>query len=104
MVNNNSLPVEVNTLKSHLKRFAYKGKVWKLICNVIDGPGYYGDVDFPTTEDDVVDYLAKMSLTHNIVGLRSNFEWLELSFDSSKDHTTNIDSEVVELVVSLVHG
>ena len=102
MVKNNSLPIEVNTLKSHLKRFAYKGKGWKLICNVIDGP-CYGDVYFPTTEDDVVDYLAKMSLTHNIVGLSGQFEWLGLSFDSSKDHTTNIDSEVVELVVSLVH-
>ena len=53
----------------------------------------------PNKMDRLISDLAELSLTHTIVGINIPGMGVEAALVESKDHTSNIDAEVMEAIV-----
>lgn len=60
----------------------------------------------PNYLDMFISDLHELSLTHNIVGMATtnNYRYLEMAFVESNDHSSNIDSDILDCIVGKVKG
>lgn len=99
------LPMDRKDLLNQLKTRKHRcSSVVKLIFMYqVEGGDWFVDSNLyimPNKRDKLVSDLSELSLTHTIVGINTPVFGIEVAMVESKDHTSNIDAEVIDALMN----